>query len=192
MLWQELSFWFHLQTILINHIINILYMSFKQWNMENVMDFHWWRKSKHVCHWPYPFKDLKWSTISRWQLGTWSYIQGDLLGIDTQVHMLSNLKLLEHSMLILISLLLFLCFLQIPFDKLYLLLHLSQHIRANQHPANWITPTNRIIKTPPIERLKWTHLQGFLVPIIIRKLHSWKILWLTSFFDAWHTSSIYP
>jgi len=89
--------------------------------------------------------------------------------------MLSNLKLLEYSMFICITLLSILSCSQILMDDLHIFLHLSQHIRSNQHPTQWITPTDRSVTTPPIESLKWTHLQGFLIPIIIRKIHKWKI-----------------
>ena len=40
---MEFSFWFQLQYRTINDMIKLLYISFKQKNMENTMDFHYWR-----------------------------------------------------------------------------------------------------------------------------------------------------
>ena len=59
----ELSLRFHLDHILINHMVRIMYIFLKKRNMKNIMRSSASRKCKSICNWPYSFKHFKCPTI---------------------------------------------------------------------------------------------------------------------------------
>ena len=81
-----------------------------------------------------------------------------------------HLELFMHILLICITLFLILCHLQILLNDLNFLLHFLNLVRPNKDYVHWITLDSRIIATPPINCLKWTHIYGLLVPIVVCKL----------------------
>ena len=75
------------------------YIFLKQRNMKNIMSSSASRKCKSICNWPYSFKHFKRPTISWWQLGTTSKLQGTLLFPHSEVNMITNTELFVHPML---------------------------------------------------------------------------------------------
>jgi len=109
-------------------MINILNVLLKKRYLENIMDFHCWRKCKSIGYWANPLNDTEGSTKQWCQLGTRSNPQGALLRLDAQVHLFPNLELFQQTVVICITLVPILWCLYIPIYNLHLMFHVFQHI----------------------------------------------------------------
>ena len=136
-----------------------MYISFKQRNMKNIMSSSASRQCKSICNQPYSFKYFKWPTVSWWQLGTTSKIQGTRLFPQSEVNMIPNTKLSVHPMLISIAFLSILGCFQILPDLYNLPLPLLDQFCTNHNSVHRIIPSHGCPTPPAIQRFIWTHPQ---------------------------------
>ena len=125
---SELSLGFHLNHTPIYHMVRIMYISFKQRNMKNIMSSSASRQCNSRCNWTYSSKHFKWPTISWWRFGTTSKIQETLPCPHFEVNMIPNAELSMHSMLVYIAFLSILGYFHILPDLCNLLLDFLEKI----------------------------------------------------------------